>query len=57
MDVKFLVKAECRADNIDVRRSAAEITKMLKDVLENWVGVKAVVEVSGLTYLNEAEGE
>ena len=57
MDVKFLVNAECIADNIDVKRSAAEITKMLEEVLENWVGIKAVVEVSGLTYLNETEDE
>jgi len=56
MDVKFLISAECRADNIDKKRSAEEIEKMIEKLLDGWCGIKAVASVTGLTYVNEPEG-
>lgn len=57
MDVKFIVKAECRIDSIDRKASSnTEIEKELEQLFEE-IGIKAVVEISGLTYVNEAEGE
>ena len=55
MDVKFIVKAECRADNIDVKRTSSEITKMIELLLDEWCGIKAVVKVSGLTYIGDEQ--
>lgn len=55
MDVKFIVKAECRADNINVKRTSSEITKMIELLFDEWCGIKAVVEVSGLIYIGDEQ--
>lgn len=52
MDIKFLLKAECRADDIDVKASVEEIEDELEQILDDY-GIKAVVEVEGLTYLED----
>lgn len=57
MDVKFILKAECRLDNIDHKAdSNTKLAKELEQLFED-IGMKAVVEISGLTYINEAENE
>lgn len=56
MNVYFTVKANCRADNIDTKRTAEETAKMITMLLEDWCGVIANVEVTGMTYIGE-DGE
>lgn len=56
MDVKFVVKADCRADNIDKIRTAEETAKMITILLKDWCGVIANVEVTGMTYIG-GDGE
>lgn len=55
MDVKFSLKAECRADNIDVKRTTEETVKMIEMLFDEWCGIKAVVEIEGMTYIGENE--
>ena len=55
MDVKFLLKAECRADDIDKKSTTEEIESALEQVLDDCCGIKAVVKVEGLTYTNEEQ--
>jgi hypothetical protein len=57
MDVKFIATIECRADNIDERRSQEEIKKMFETLFEEYCGIYANVEVSGLTYINTDNSE
>ena len=56
MDVKFIIRAECRADDIDIKRTAGEIKKELESCLYDLLGIRAVVEVSGLTYVEKRKG-
>jgi hypothetical protein len=55
MDVKFLLKAECRADDIDKKATTEELERALERMLDDYCGIKAVVIVEGMTYVNEAE--
>ena len=55
MDVKFILRAECRADNIDKKRTAEETAEMITNLLEDWCGIKANVEVTDMTYIHESE--
>ena len=57
MDVKFVATIECRADNIDKRRSQEEIAKTLETLFEEECGIHANVKISGLTYLRREKGE
>lgn len=57
MDVKFLVEAECFVENIECKAgSNSEVAKSIEELFES-EGIKAVVEIFGLTYINESEGE
>lgn len=56
MDVKFILRAECRADNIDIQRSPKETAKMITSLLKDWCGINAVVEVTDMTYIGEDSG-
>lgn len=55
MDVKFNITAECRADDIDLQRTEDEIKEQIVELF-NEFGIKAVVDVSDLTYI-DTEGE
>lgn len=57
MDVKFLVEAECFVENIECKAdSNSSVAKSVEELFAS-EGIKAVVEIYGLTYINEAEGE
>ena len=50
MDVMFLLKAECRVDDIDIKASAEEIEDQFEQMFDD-CDIKAVVKIEGLTYL------
>ena len=54
MNVKFSVKAECCANDIEIKLTADELARKLEELID-YSGIKSVVEVSGLTY--EEDGE
>lgn len=54
MDVKFIMNAEIRIDNVVVKHSAKDIAKKLEYLFAD-AGITANIEVSGLTYINEVE--
>ena len=53
MDVKFIMTAECRVDDIDCKPPAEDIARELENILNEECGIKAVIEISGLTYVGE----
>lgn len=55
MDVKFLLKAECRVDDIEKKATTEEIESELEQILDDYCDIKAVVKVEGLTYTNEEQ--
>ena len=55
MDVKFLLKAECRVDGVDKKVTPEELESALEQMLDYYCDIKAVAKVEGMTYTNEEQ--
>ena len=55
MDVKFLLKAECRVDGVDKKVTPEELESALEQMLDYYCDIKAIVKIEGMTYVNAEE--